>query len=62
MTVVAEGTQHWFTDRVFVVGGSPKRDGMTWIVTSAGESGLGGLHEFITVRRDGVSAPSDGPP
>jgi hypothetical protein len=56
------GVQYWFTDRIFVVGDHLKRDGMTWIVTSVGESGGGGKHESITVRQDGDSPPSDGPP
>jgi hypothetical protein len=54
--------QYWFTDRIFVVGDQLQRDGVTWFVTSVGESGGRGKHESITVRQDGDSPPSDGPP
>jgi hypothetical protein len=53
--------QYGFTDRIFVVGDHLKRDGVTWIVTSVGESGGNGKHESITVRQDGDSPPSERP-
>jgi hypothetical protein len=54
--------QYWFTDRFFVVGDRLQRGGVTRFVTSVGESGGRGKHESITVRQDGDSPPSDGPP
>jgi hypothetical protein len=54
--------QHWSSDRIFVVGDHLKRDGATWIVTSIDEAGGNAKHESITVRRDGDSPPSEGPP
>ena len=56
------GVQYWFTDRIFVVGDHLKRDSVTWIVTSIGDLRGNAKHEAITVRRDGDSRPSTGPP
>jgi len=54
--------QYWFTDRIFVVGDRLKRNSATWIVTSIGDSHRNAKHEAITVRRNGDSPPSEGPP
>jgi hypothetical protein len=48
-------TEYWFTERVFDVGDKLERDGVTWIVTSIGETAGATKHMSVTVRRDGDS-------
>ena len=45
--------EFWFTERVFEVGDTYKRDGETWVVTSlAGTDTTTGKHSLMTVRLD----------
>jgi hypothetical protein len=46
-------TEFWFTDRVFAVGDTFKRNGATWIVTSVGERDGKTKHASVTVRELG---------
>jgi hypothetical protein len=46
-------TEYWFTDRMFIVDDKFNRNGVTWIVTSVGESDGKTKHATVTVRELG---------